>query len=310
MTIPDKLKAGDQVVLLSPSGKIQPELLDGAEQRLRGWGLNVIRSPHCAGSYGRFSGSVQERLSDIRAALSDPSVKALFCSRGGYGAIHLLPCLDEPAIQARPKWLIGYSDITALHALWNRWGIVSLHAPMARHLSEEPAQDRATESLKQLLFGENVSYDLPPHPANKPGNGTGKLVGGNLSVLYGLRGTPYEYPWEKAILFIEDIGERAYHIERMLYNLKLGGILDKLSGLIVGQFTDCPEAPQWGHTLYQAVAELTREYGYPVLYNFPTGHVKENLPLPIGMEATLTVTAEGEGKLTFPPLAESSRLSG
>lgn len=300
MIIPDKLKPGDSVFLLSPSGKIQSEFLEGAVLKLRNWGLNVILSEHCSGKCGRFSGTIKERLSDIQHALSSPSVKAIFCSRGGYGAIHLLPYLHNEIIKNNPKWIIGYSDITALHMAWNRAGIISLHAPMARHLTEEPEKDIATVALKRLLFEGSALYNIPRHPLNRQGKGEGKIVGGNLSVLCGLRGTPYDYSWENSILFIEDIGEKAYHVERMLYNLKLGGILSELSGLIVGQFTDCPEDSQLGHTLYQAIKELTQEYDYPVLFNFPIGHVKENMPLPIGIDATLTVTNE-KGTLELRP---------
>lgn len=300
MTIPDKLKPGDTVCLLSPSGKIEPEFLTGAELRLRNWGLNIIQSKHCASQYGRFSGTIKERLSDLQFALSSSNIKAIFCSRGGYGAIHLLPYLQDKIIENNPKWIIGYSDITALHMVWNRAGIVSLHAPMARHLTEEPDKDPAIVALKQVLFEGFASYPTQGYPLNKSGKGEGLVIGGNLSVLCGLRGTPYDYSWKNTILFIEDIGERAYHIERMLYNLKLGGVLSELSGLIIGQFTDCPEDPQLGHTLYQSIAKLVEEYDYPVLFNFPTGHVKENMPLPIGLQATLTVTAEG-GTLLFRP---------
>lgn len=300
MTIPNKLKPGDTVCLLSPSGKIEPEFLTGAELRLRNWGLNIIQSKHCASQYGRFSGTIKERLSDLQFALSSSNIKAIFCSRGGYGAIHLLPYLQDKIIENNPKWIIGYSDITALHMVWNRAGIASLHAPMARHLTEEPDKDPAIVSLKRLLFEGSASYQTQGYPLNKSGKGEGLVIGGNLSVLCGLRGTPYDYSWKNTILFIEDIGERAYHIERMLYNLKLGGVLSELSGLIIGQFTDCPEDPQLGHTLYQSIAKLVEEYDYPVLFNFPTGHVKENMPLPIGLQATLTVTAEG-GTLLFRP---------
>ncbi len=300
MIIPDKLKAGDSICLLSPSGTIRPEFLKGAELRLHSWGLNVLQSTYCSGQCGRFSGTTDERLSDLLFALSSPRIKAIFCSRGGYGAIHLLPYLQDQIIKDNPKWIIGYSDITALHMAWNRAGVISLHAPMARHLTEEPDKDPATAALKRLLFEGSALYDIPKHPLNRQGKGEGKVIGGNLSVLCGLRGTPYDYLWKNAILFIEDIGERAYHIERMLYNLKLGGVLSELSGLIIGRFTDCPEDSQLGHTLHQAIAKLVKEYDYPVLFDFPVGHVKENMPLPIGTDATLTVTNE-KGTLEFRP---------
>lgn len=298
MIIPDKLKPGDTVCMLSPSGKIQSEYLDGAEARLREWGLNVYRSEHCAGENGRFSGTVAERLADLEEALFNPAVKALFCSRGGYGAVHLLSYLSESEILKHPKWIIGYSDITALHMVWNRAGVASLHAPMARHLTEEPAADAATQALERLLFEGSAAYDTRPHLLNRAGYAEGTVVGGNFSVLSGLRGTPYDFSWKETILFLEDIGERAYHIERMLYNLKLGGVLSRISGLIIGKFTDCPEDVLLGRTVYETVAEMVKEYRYPVLFDFPVGHVKDNVPLVVGRKASLEVNEKG-GRLDF-----------
>lgn len=232
--------------------------------------------------------------------------------RGGYGAVHLLGKLDFTRFREHPKWLIGFSDITALHNVLQKEGFASLHALMARHLTVESEDDFCTLALKDILFGhfnpetaESVeisengfSYICPGHKLNHKGTASGILRGGNLSVFYGLRGTPYDIPAEGTILFIEDVGERPHAVERMIYNLKLGGILEKLSGLIIGQFTEYEENKSLGKELYGAIADLVKEYDYPVCFNFPVGHVSMNLPMINGAEVTLE-TGRKEVKLSF-----------
>lgn len=304
LIFPPYLQEGDRVIIISPSGKIDKSFLKGAEKRLKSWGLEVVLARHAGSSNGMYAGSIRQRLDDLQNAMDDEKAKVIFCSRGGYGAVHLVGKLDFTRFKEHPKWLIGFSDITALHNLFQQQGFASLHAPMARHLTVEPEDDFCTQALKDILFGnkpqekEGFRYTCPTHKLNHHGTGEGILRGGNLAVSYGLRGTPYDIPAEGTILFIEDVGERPHAVERMLYNLKLGGVLDKLSGLIIGQFTEYEENKSLGKELYGALADVLKEYDYPICFDFPVGHVPMNLPLINGAAVRLEV-GKKEVKLSF-----------
>ncbi len=287
MQFPPFLKPGDQVRIISPSGKIDPALINGAVDRLHHWDFNPVCGRYAKCTHGRFAGTVDERLYDLMEALYDSSVKAIICSRGGYGAIHLLDLVDPEVIRQNPKWLIGFSDITALHALMQNTGMASIHAPMARHLAEE--DDFSAAALRNLLLGEIPHYSFESHSLNREGECSGVLRGGNLSVLLGLRGTKYDFPAENTILFIEEIGEEPYHVERMMLNLKMSGVLSKLSGLIVGQFTDFEEDPGMFRSVNEIIADTVSDYDYPVAFNFPIGHVSQNYPLICGAQALLKI---------------------
>ncbi len=303
LTYPPFLQAGDRVVLVSPSGAIDRTYLNGARKLFRSWGLETVTAKHAAGVHGHYAGSITQRLGDLQAAMDDDLAKVIFCSRGGYGAVHLVDKLRFTRFAAHPKWLVGFSDITALHNLFQLHGYVSLHAPMARHLTEAEPGDYPTLALKDLLFGHftretaeavlpvkgGFGYRCPTHKLNHRGSAEGILRGGNLAVLYGLRGTPYDIPPEGTVLFIEDVGERPHAVERMLYNLKLGGVLERLSGLIVGQFTEYTENLSLGKPLYEALADVVKGYGYPVCFGFPVGHIPMNLPLINGAKVSLEV---------------------
>lgn len=286
---PSFLQKGDKVVIVSPSSKIDKQFLEGAKERLESWGLKVYIGKHAGGSSGRYAGTIKQRLTDLQDAMDDPKVKAILCSRGGYGAIHLIDSIDFTAFNEHPKWLLGFSDITALHYLFQKNGFASLHSLMARHLTVEPEDDCCISYLKNILFGELPDYACEKHKLNRKGVAKGILRGGNMAVAYGLRGTPYDLPAEGTILFIEDVSERPHAIERMMYNLKLGGILEKLSGLIIGQFTEYEEDGSLGKELYPALADLLKEYEFPVCFNFPVGHVTNNLPLINGANVELIV---------------------
>ena len=312
LTLPPYLREGDRVVILSPSGKIDKHFLKGAKKRLEEWGLEVVQGRHAGSAHGRYAGTVEQRLDDLQTAMDDERVGAILCSRGGYGAVHLVGKPDFTKFRRRPKWLIGFSDITALHNVWQHEGFASLHAPMARHLTVEPADDYCTLAMKDILFGhltpeqaESVEcreggfvYTCPTHKLNRKGVAQGTLRGGNLAVAYGLRGTPWDIPAEGTILFLEDVGERPHAVERMMYNLKLGGVLERLSGLIIGQFTEYEENKALGKELYGALADLLKEYDYPVCFDFPVGHVTKNLPLVNGAQVSLEVGRK-EVKLAF-----------
>lgn len=288
MTLPPFLVPGDGLAIVSPASIINPDYVRGAAERLTSWQLGVTVASHALGRSGAYSGTIDERLDDFRQALYDPEVKAVLCSRGGYGAVHLLDRLADD-VARNPKWIIGFSDISALHALCVSRGVMSLHAPMCKHLSEEAADDRCTQYLRQILFGEIPRYSEKPHPLNRQGEARGTLVGGNMAVLCGLIGTPYDIFRPGSVLFIEDIAEAPYKIERMLYQLKLSGRLASLSGLIVGRFTEYTENEGLGGTLYELIYRLVEEYDYPVCFDFPVGHVPDNLPLIEGAEVDFSV---------------------
>ncbi|MCI5664468.1 MAG: LD-carboxypeptidase [Mediterranea sp.] len=301
LIFPSFLQEGDKVILISPSSKIDKTFLRGARQRLKSWGLKPVLASHAGSSCGRYAGSIAQRLADLQKAMDDEEAKVIFCSRGGYGAVHLVDKLDFTRFSEHPKWLVGFSDITALHNTFQKNGFASLHAPMARHLTVEADDDFCTHALKDILLGhltaesaeaveatsEGFRYRCPSHKLNHRGEATGILRGGNLSVFYGLRGTAWDIPPEGSILFIEDVGERPHAVERMMYNLKLGGVLERLSGLVIGQFTEYEENCSLGKPLYGAIADLVREYDYPVCFDFPVGHVTRNLPLINGAEVRL-----------------------
>lgn len=289
---PSYLQEGDKVAIVSPSGKIDKNLLKGAQERLASWGLQSILGKHAAAASGKYAGNINQRLDDFQHAMDAPDVKAIFCSRGGYGAVHIIEQLQFEQFCKSPKWLIGFSDITALHNLFQYHGFASIHAPMARHLSVEPEDNAGTLSLKNTLLGQLPTYNCAPHKLNKTGEAKGIIKGGNLAVFYGLRGTKYDIIPENTILYIEDVGERPHAIERMIYNLKLGGILERLSGLIIGQFTEYDEDLSLGKPLYEAIADIVKEYKYPVCFDFPVGHVAQNMAIVNGAPVELTVTSK------------------
>lgn len=304
LIFPPFVGKGDRAIILSPSGKIDRNFLNGAVDRLQSWGLEVVVARHAASECGTYAGTVEQRLADFQAALDDERAKVILCSRGGYGAVHLVGKLNFAKFREHPKWLIGFSDITALHNVFQHEGFASLHAPMARHLTVEPADDFCTQALHDILFGqaagavEGFGYTCPAHKLNRRGTAEGILRGGNMAVFYGLRGTPFDIPAENTILFIEDVGERPHAVERMMYNLKLGGVLEQLSGLVVGQFTEYVENKSLGKELYEALADVLADYDFPVCFNFPVGHVAMNVPLVNGAGCVLDV-GKKEVRLTF-----------
>ncbi|MBP3349936.1 MAG: LD-carboxypeptidase [Bacteroidaceae bacterium] len=293
MIIPQPLHSGDTIAIVSPSSKILPEYIDGAIARLESWGYRIVIGAHAYGNHGNFAGTPEERLYDLRMALHDPEVKAILCARGGYGAVHLLDDITPQEIRDNAKWIIGFSDISALHAAWVNAGVASLHAPMCKHLTLEPDSQASTCYLRAILSGTMPQYQVEAHPFNRNGVAHARVVGGNMAVLCGLLRTPYDIFQENTILFIEDVGERTYKVERMLYNLELAGVLPRLAGLIVGQFTDYKEDPGMCATMYEMIAARVARYNYPVAFGFPVGHVTDNHPIIEGAEATLSVTSQG-----------------
>lgn len=264
----------------------------GAMEILSRHGWDPFVMPHAFDRHGTFAGTLSDRLCDLRQALLAPTIRAIICSRGGYGAVQLLEYLDTLPLRNDPKWLVGFSDITALHALMARHGIISVHSPMCRHLAMSDADDMDTARLLGILEGETDELHLSPTPLNRPGEACGTLVGGNLAVLSGLAGTPFDPLLPGTILFIEDIAEPIYKVERMLYNLRLRGLLQHLAGLIVGQFTLYEPSRDYPD-MNTMIADMTSDYNYPIVFNAPIGHVPHNTPLLHGAMANLSVDHSG-----------------
>lgn len=290
--------------ILGPSGAIAPDLIDRAAQRLTARGYRVTVAPHARGAYGRFAGTEEERIADLKNALSDPAIDAILCARGGYGLQQIIHRITPETVNGNrePKKpvFIGFSDITELHQWSGLQGRASLHGLMCKHLAEVPEDSEPVVRWHQALRGEPLAYTVPAHPLNRKGQVKGRLVGGNLSVLYGLQGTPYSLtrlldaePKVPTVLFIEDIAERHYHIDRMMQNLRMSGVMARISGLIVGQFSDSEDDPSMGCTIMETIRRAAEGYDYPVLMDFPAGHVERNLPLWLNSPCELMVDENG-----------------
>lgn len=275
--------------IISPSGAIDPSFIDGAATRLRAWGYIVSEGAHARDAWGRFAGTDEHRLADIVDAINDPEVDIILCSRGGYGLqriIDRVPPITKP--------LIGFSDITALHQAAGLNAQPTLHAIMCKHIATLLEDSEPILALRKALAGETLNYRWQSHPLNRFGKACAPIIGGNLSVLYGLQATPYSLPAaQRSILLIEDIAERHYHIDRMMRNLRMSGVLANISGLIVGQFSDCDDDPLMSQTVYQTIKEAVADYDYPVIFNAPVGHVERNMPLWIHGHTTIDCSAEG-----------------
>ena len=287
---PPILQPNDQIRIISPAGTIDPEYIDGAIKVLTGWGFKVTEGTSARAEYGRFAGTDEQRLQDLQNALDDTNVKAVLCSRGGYGVARIIDQIDFTGFVSSPKWLIGFSDITILHNAITNLGISSIHGVMAKYFTELPVESEQLQRLKDILTGKFPLYNFQSQSNNRIGVAQGKLIGGNLSVLMGLRGSRFDLNYRDAILFLEDVGEKPYQIDRMIQNLRFSGVLSQLSGLVLGQFSDCDEDPLMMESIQESILSAVSEYDYPVCFNFPAGHVDYNLPLILGGNVTLHIT--------------------
>lgn len=289
---PQSLQPNDLIHIISPSGSVNAEFIDGAINVFTGWGLRVSEGEFARTEYGRFGGTTEQRMSDLQQALNDPDIRAILCSRGGYGVAQIIDRIDFSEFVKHPKWLIGFSDITILHNAISNLGIESIHGIMAKQLAELPEDSEQVQRLKAILFGKRPSYILPGELNNRTGKAQGKLIGGNISVFMGLRGSQYDFNYQNAILFIEDIGEKPYQVDRLMQNLRFSGSLEQLSGLIVGQFNEYDEDPLMMQSMQEIILNAVSEYSYPVCFNFPAGHVDYNLPIINGAKTELVVTKD------------------
>lgn len=282
------LQKGDTVAIVSPSGPIKENALDFALETLSLWGLNVIVGKHVYDHWKVYAGSDADRAADFQEMVNNPNVKAIICSRGGYGAMRIINTIDFSAFATHPKWIVGFSDVTIFHSQLNNLNYQSIHGVMAKGFANVTPE--SLQSLHDVLFGVVRPIEFPSNCRNRCGTCSGELVGGNLSILYSLRGTPYEYDYSGKILFIEDLNEYLYHIDRMIQNLKHSGILRNVAGIIVGTMSNMKNGvDEYENSVEEIILDAVREYSYPVAFNFPSGHETLNHAIIIGGQYTLTV---------------------
>ena len=283
---PPYLKKGDKIAIVCPAKKL-PKSIDSAISILENWGLEVIVGESVYASHHQFAGTDQLRTHDIQRFLDDETVKAIICGRGGYGTIRIIDELDFTKFKQNPKWFIGFSDVTILLShIIAQTQIQCLHAQMPYTFDESTPE--ALSSLKKVIFGERQTYHYSSEFNNQPGVGKGILIGGNLTLLVMMQGSVSEMDFDDKILFLEDVGEQEYSIDRMLRMLKRAGKLKNLRGLIIGAFNEIAEEKiSFGQTAEQVIWDIVKDYDYPVCFNFPTGHIENNLSMVLGAEVEL-----------------------
>ena len=291
MKHPKTLQKGSTVRIISTARRITETEVAPAVKVLESWGLNVEFGKHLYSHHHQFSGTDAQRLEDLQNALDADHVDAIWCARGGYGTVKLLDDIDFSAFEKKPKWVVGYSDVTGLLCHINQvLGISTLHATMPINIMHQLDQAHldAINSMKRVLFGETLNYSFPRHNLTRQGDCTGSIIGGNLSIIYSILGSESCPNTAGKILFLEDLDEYLYHVDRMMTNLKRNGLLDRLSGLVIGGMTDMNDNTiKYGKTAEEIVWEHVNEYDYPVYFGFDAGHVARNLALPFGPEARI-----------------------
>ncbi len=293
--IPPYLSKGDTIGIVCPAGFMPAEKAETCIAVLQQWGYKVRAGKTLGSQYHYFSGTDEDRLKDLQEMLDDKSIDAILCARGGYGLGRIIDRLNFKKFRKKPKWIIGFSDITVLHAhIYRRFNIASLHSPMAAAFNDEEYKNEYVQSLQLALSGKKAKYETPAHSFNKTGKATARLVGGNLSLLAHLIGTASEFKTAGKILFLEDVGEYIYNVDRMLYQLKRSGKLDKLAGLIIGRFTEAKDTTiPFGKNVYEVIHDAVKEYEYPICFQFPVSHEKENYALKIGVPYKFAVYEKG-----------------
>ncbi|GAB2678428.1 LD-carboxypeptidase [Flavihumibacter cheonanensis] len=293
MIYPPYLQKGDTIGMVCPAGFMAPEKWQTCVQTLQDWGFKVeLGATMNSASTTYFSGTDEERKLDLQRMLDDKKIKAILCGRGGYGMGRIIDQLDFKKFERRPKWIIGFSDITVLHAHLNRViGIASIHGPMAAAFNEGGDENPYVQSLKAMLLGTKAEYNAAPHAFNIAGTAQGRLVGGNLSLIAHLLGTRSAFKTKGKLLFLEDVGEQLYNVDRMFYQLKRAGVLDGLAGLVLGGFTDNKDTERpFGQTVEEILHHLVKDCEYPVCFGFPVSHEKENFALKVGAKYQLLVS--------------------
>lgn len=288
MMTPARLQKGDTIAILATARKNIDDNLKPALDLLHSWGLEAVIGSSIGLDDNQLAGTDAQRAADFQAQLDNPNIKAIWCVRGGYGTIRMIDLLDFTQFKENPKWIIGFSDVTVLHNHLNTMGFKSIHGIMP--ISVPKASPQAIESLRKSLFGEKIIYEIDPFTMNRFGTASGELVGGNLSILYSVLGSPSAIDCTDKILFLEDLDEYLYHIDRMMMNLKRNGCLESIKGIIVGSMTKMKDNDiPWGKNALEIIEDVTKKYNIPVLYNFPAGHIQDNRALIMGSKVTIDV---------------------
>lgn len=288
---PPFLQAGDKIGIVAPASVIKyQDILPGISRLRDDWQLEVVEGQTLTSSYYQFSAPDTDRINDLQTMLDDPSIKAIVAARGGYGCSRIVDELNFDKFLKYPKWIVGFSDLTVFLSKMYSLGFTGIHAPMVKSMMLDGAET-AAESLRQILFGELPGYTVPAHELNRQGSARAEIVGGNLCILAHMIGSPTDIDTQGKILFIEDVGEYLYNLDRMMIQLKRSGKFANLAGLVVGQFSDMKDnsSPSFGKTPYQIIEEHVAGHDYPVCYNFPVGHVPDNRAIGIGMDVFLDV---------------------
>ena len=292
MIIPEKLYIGDKIGIISTARKITIQELNPAIKILESWGLKVVLGVNLFQEDDQFSGTVEQRIADLQRMIDDSSIKAILCARGGYGTVQIIDAINFTNLKKNSKWIVGYSDVTVLHSHLNNLGIASLHATMPINFKSNTKE--SLSSLKNSLFGNLNRIECQAHPFNKFGKIEGDIVGGNLSIIYSLLGSDSDIDTTGKILFIEDLDEYLYHIDRMMMNLNRNGMLGKLKGLIVGGMVDMNDnSIPFGKTAEQIILEYTKNYDFPICFGFPAGHLSDNRGVRLGINSILEISKNG-----------------
>lgn len=298
MQLPKSVTKGGHIAIVAPAKRIDAEAVQLTQSVLTSAGFTVSIGKHCLGSHHYFSGTKEERLEDLQTALNDPSIDAILCARGGYGCVQLVDELDWTSFQKNPKWIIGFSDVTVLHGRLQSLGIASIHGTMPLNFKNHTKESRQT--LLHAITGNAYKIEAPASLYNQTGPAEGTLMGGNLAIIASLIGTNDQPDYTDSILFVEEVGEPLYSIDRMFYSLKKAGVLSNIKGLIVGGMTSMKDSEiPFGQSLEEIILSHTKNLGIPVAFGFPVGHIDDNRALIFGSEVQLTVSDVGS-ILEFP----------
>jgi muramoyltetrapeptide carboxypeptidase len=306
MISPEKLSKGDTIAIVGPAGKIDKHKVRIAKNRLESWGLKVAEGVHLFDNEYQYAANDEKRLQDLQKAMDDPKIKAILCARGGYGTIRIIDRIDFTGFRKNPKWIIGFSDITVIHShIQQNLATEAIHGCMAGGFDLRSNDRQSSETIKQILFGENLSYRVAHHVLSRQGICEGELTGGNLAILCSLSGSSSEVDTAGKVLFIEETGEHLYRIDRMMQSLRRAGKLNQIAGLIVGGLTEIPDkAVHFGKTAFEIIDDVIQKYNFPVCYGFPSGHLKDNRALILGRKVKLSIGRETS--LDFFPVEKSA----
>ena len=292
MIIPNKIKIGDKIGIIATARKISLEELNPAIEILQSWGLEVVLGNFLFEEDNQFAGTVEQRTIDLQNMIDDDAIKAILCARGGYGTVQIIDKINFSKLVKNPKWIIGFSDITVLHSHLNQLGVATLHATMPINFSKNTP--KSLESLKNSLFGKANSIESPVHKFNRLGKVNAEIIGGNLSILYSLLGSNSDINTDGKILFMEDLDEYLYHIDRMMINMKRNGKFNNLKGMIIGGMSKMNDNDlPFGKTAEEIILDHLKDYNFPICFGFPSGHLDDNRSIRLGVSSVLDINENG-----------------